>query len=212
MVQRLGPGLVVVDHDLRRLVGIRLGVFPALHRGPHEAHHLVGKGRVGKVRLQHVKPVLQHPHALVEVVEGDQLVRRDPGIQHLTVFVIGHHRDAVGLLLQQRIDVERLLQHLDPVGLAGGADPQLGHPGVERIFVAIEPDPQRVALEIGRRGDAGFLQAGQLQPAMLERLGDVDQRQAAFARGKRGGHPVDDHIGAAAGDHLLGRDVRDRPA
>jgi hypothetical protein len=42
---------------------------------------------------------------------------------------------------------------------------------------------------------------------LLERLGDIDQRHAAFARGKAGRHPGGDDIGAAAGDHLLGRDI-----
>ena len=42
---------------------------------------------------------------------------------------------------------------------------------------------------------------------MLEGLRDVDQGLAFFARGEGGGHPVDDHIGAAARDHLFGRDV-----
>ena len=45
------------------------------------------------------------------------------------------------------------------------------------------------------------------RPELLERLGDVDERHALLAGGERRRHPVDDHVGAAAGDHLLGRDV-----
>ena len=43
---------------------------------------------------------------------------------------------------------------------------------------------------------------------MLERLGDVDHRRALLARRQRRRHPVDDDVGAAARQHLLGRDVR----
>ena len=59
---------------------------------------------------------------------------------------------------------------------------------------------------------AGFLMpvvrpAGELEPGALERLGDVDERHALLARRQRRGHPVDDDVGAAAGDHLRRRDV-----
>ena len=43
---------------------------------------------------------------------------------------------------------------------------------------------------------------------MLKRLGDVDHGRAFLARRQRRRHPVDDDVGAAARQHLLGRDVR----
>ena len=39
-------------------------------------------------------------------------------------------------------------------------------------------------------------------PDVLEDLGDVDERDALLAGGEGGRHPVDDHVGTAAGDHL----------
>ena len=38
-------------------------------------------------------------------------------------------------------------------------------------------------------------------------LGDVDEADALLAAGESGRHPVDDDVGATAGDHLLGSDV-----
>src|SRR3546814_10200744 len=75
--------------------------------------------------------------------------------------VVGHCRDAGGLLLQQRIDVEALLQHGDAAVAAVGRDAELGHPGEEGILVAEEPDAQGMAGEILRRVDAAVLAAGQ---------------------------------------------------
>ncbi len=109
--------------------------------------------------------------------------------------------------MQQRIDVEALLQHRHPIGAASGGKTQFRHPGQEGVFVAEEPDAQCLAFEISRRRDAGFLKAGQHQARVFEGLGDVHQRQALFTGGQGGRHPVNDHIGAAASDHLLGRDV-----
>jgi hypothetical protein len=106
--------------------------------------------------------------------------------------------------LQQRIDVEALLEHGRRRRAALGRDAQLAHPAQERVFVAEEPDAQRAARKILGARHAGSLQAGQHHARTLEGLGDVDQRQAAFARGQRGGHPFDDHVGAAARDHLRG--------
>ena len=105
------------------------------------------------------------------------------------------------------IDVEALLQHFHAAGRAVGLEAELAHPIEERIFVAVEPDAERAAFEVGRRLDAGVGAAGQFQAGMLERLGDIDHRLALLARSERGRHPVDHHIGAAAGQHLLGRDV-----
>jgi hypothetical protein len=50
--------------------------------------------------------------------------------------------------------------------------------------------------------------AGKLHARALEDLGDVDQSDALLARGKSGRHPIDDHVGAAAGDDLRWGDVR----
>ena len=94
-----------------------------------------------------------------------------------------------------------------PSGAAFGRQAELVHPGVERILVAEEPDAERLALEVGFGLDRPVLRADQLHAGLLEGLGDVDQRHALFAGGERAAHPVDDHVGAAAGDHLLGRDV-----
>ena len=84
---------------------------------------------------------------------------------------------------------------------------ELRHPGQERIFVAAVPDADGLALEVGRLLDAGVGAAGQLEPGPLEGLRDVDQRHALFARRQRRRHPVDDDIGAAAGDHLRRGDI-----
>jgi DHA1 family bicyclomycin/chloramphenicol resistance-like MFS transporter len=139
----LGAGLVIVEHDHRGVLGVLLGPFPALHRGAHEAGHLVDEGRILEVVFQHVKPVFQRRHALILVFEGHQFVGRDAGVDDLPVFVVGHGRDAVGLPLQQRVDVEALLEHLDAVGAALGRDAELAHPAQERVLVAEEPDAQR---------------------------------------------------------------------
>ena len=103
---------------------------------------------------------------------------------------------------------KRLLQHGDAVGAAFGREAELVHPGKERILVAEEPDAERLALEVGFRGDAGLLGADHHQAGPLERLGDVDERHALVAGRSSAAHPVDDDVGAAAGDHLLRRDVR----
>ena len=97
---------------------------------------------------------------------------------------------------------------LHAAGRAVGLEAELAHPVEERIFVAVEPDAERAVLEVGRGLDAGVGAAGQLEARMLERLGDIDHRHALLARGERRRHPVDHHVGAAAGEHLLGRDVR----
>ena len=206
---RLGlrPRRIRLQHDRRRRVRVRLCVLPALHRRPHKAHHLVAESCILQVRLQHVKPVFQRRHALVFVFERHQIIRLDPRLQHLTIFVIGHRRNAGRLLLQQRIDVEALLQHRHPIRTACRRQLQLAHPRQERIFVAIEPHAQRLALEIRRRRHARFLQTGQHQPRMLERLRDIDQRHALFPRRQRGRHPIDDHIRPAARDHLFRRNI-----
>ena len=65
-----------------------------------------------------------------------------------------------------------------------------------------------MAREVGFGLDAVLGRADHHQAGALERLGDVDQRHALFARRHRAAHPVDDDVGAAAGDHLLGSDVR----
>ena len=100
-----------------------------------------------------------------------------------------------------------LLQHVDAAGAAGSRQAELGHPGEERIFVAEEPDTEGLALEVGGGLDAHVVAAGQQQPRPLVGLGDIDQRHALFAGRERCGKPVDDDIGATAGDYRLGRDV-----
>ena len=63
----------------------------------------------------HVEAVLEHVVAHLGVVEDGQVLRLEAGLERLVVFVVGHDRDAVGLLLDQRLHVEALLQHGDAV-------------------------------------------------------------------------------------------------
>ena len=99
------------------------------------------------------------------------------------------------------------LRTVTPCGRAVGRDAELGHPGQERVLVAVEPDAQGLAAEVLGLGDAGVLAAGQHHARALERLGDVDQRHALLAAGQGRGHPVDDDVGTPAGDHLRRGDV-----
>ena len=107
----------------------------------------------------------------------------------------------------KRIDVEALLQDRDPVRTALGRDAEVAHPGQERVFVAEEPDAQRMAAEVLGLPDAGVFAAGQHHAGAIEDLGDVDQLHAALARRQRRRHPLDDHVGPAARDHLRRGDV-----
>jgi hypothetical protein len=141
---------------------------------------------------------------LVLVEERDEIALLHAGIDHLPVLVVDHRRDARGLVLQQRVDVEALLEHLD-VGV--GLEVELGHPVEERVLVAAEPDAQRLALEVGRLADAAGLLAGEHQPRAVEDLRDVDQRHARSRAASCVGHPVDDRIGLVAGQHLHRRDI-----
>ena len=158
---------------------------------------------------QGVEAVLEQVDAHGRVVEDGEVVRLEAGVEHLAVFVVGHDRDAVRLLLDERLHVEALLEHGDAIGAAIGGQAELVHPGVERILVAEEPDAQRLALEVGF-GVLMPVYFGQTSsmPGLGERLGDVDQHGALLARGQRAAHPVDDDIGAAAGNHRLRSDVR----
>ena len=206
---RLGlrTGLVIVEHDHRGFFGIGLGILPALHRRAHELDHLLLEGRIGKVLFQNVDPVFQRRDALVLILEGHQFVLADTRIQNLAVFVIGHGRNAVRLPLQQRIDVEALLQNRHAILAAIRRNALLGHPRQERVLVTEEPDADRLALEVLRAGDAGVLPAGQHQSRRLERLRDVDDRQTLFACRQGGRHPVQHGIGATACQHLWRCDV-----
>ena len=196
---------VILENDVSGGVRVFLGPFPALHRGPHEANHLVLEGGVLQTVLKDIEPVLKRRHALILIFEDHKLVRGQTGIDHLPVFIIGHGGHALGLLLQDRVDIEALLQDIYAAAAAVGRDAKLAHPGQERILVAIEPDAKGLAAEIRRRLDAGILAAGQHHARGFERLGNVDQVHTLFARGKRRRHPVDDDIRATARDHLNGR-------
>src|SRR5207248_8536002 len=125
--------------------------------------------------------VLQGRNTFVLIFEDDELARLVATIDHLPVLVVSHGRDAVGLLLQDRIDVEPLLDDLDAAGRAVALVAELRHPGQERILVATVPDPDGLALEVGWFLDAGIGAAGQLQTGFLEGLRDVDQWHAFFA-------------------------------
>ena len=147
---RLRTGGIVFKHDVGGLIRVVLGKFPAFHGGANEADHLVFKGRILELVFQHVNAVLQRRHALVFILEHDQIIFRKPGIDNLPVFVIGHGRHAVGLLLQDRVHIEALLENLHPVSAAVGCNAKLAHPRQERIFVAEEPHTKRLALEVCR--------------------------------------------------------------
>src|ERR1700733_11579727 len=203
----LGAARIVVEYDLDRFVRTGAGKLPALHRGAHELRHPRYEGRVRQLALKHVEAVLHGGDALVGIVEDDEVLGLQPGIDDLPVLVVGHGGAAPPLLLDQRSDVEALLAHLDAAGRAVGLITELGHPGQEGVLVAEAPDAERLVLEVGRRGDARILAAGEHHAGPFEGLGDVDQRHALFACGERGGHPVDDDVGSAAGDHLRRRDV-----
>ena len=111
----------------------------------------------------------------------------------------------------QRCTLKPCLSTSTPSSPPSGRNAELAHPGQERELVAEKPHAQRPAAKVFGRLDPGFLAAGQHHARPLERLGDVDQRNALLARGERGGHPFDDDIGAAAGDHLRRRDGPARP-
>ncbi len=110
--------------------------------------------------------------------------------------------------MQQRIDVEALLEHGHAVVAAIGRHAERAHPAQERVFIAEEPHAEGLTGKVFRAGHAGFLEAGQHHARALVGLGDVDHRRALLARGERRGHPVDHHVGAAAHQHLHRRHVR----
>jgi hypothetical protein len=126
----------------------------------------------------------------------------------LPVFVVGHRRDAGGLFLQQQFDAGALPQYGDVGVRATRRKAELRHPGEERVFIAGEPDGDRLALEIGRAADAAVAPASQLEPRALKDLRDVDDRRALVAGGERRGHPVGRDIGLAGGEHLRRVDIR----
>jgi hypothetical protein len=68
--------------------------------------------------------------------------------------------------------------------------------------------PENQTPSVSPLKSAGDLMPLSLHARGLEDLRDVDQRHALFARGQCRGHPVDDHVGAAAGDDLARVDVR----
>jgi hypothetical protein len=157
--------------------------------------------------LQHIEAVFQRRDALVLVLEDDQIFRRNARIDHLPVLVVGHGRDAVGLLLQQRIDVEALLQNGHAVIAAFGRNAELAHPRQERILVAEEPDAQRLARKSSGEVMPVSLRQVSIMPDFLNGWAMLTSG-TPFSRGQSRRHPVDDHVGAAAGDHLRRRDVR----
>src|SRR5215813_4220792 len=73
--------------------------------------------------------------------------------------------------------------------------PELRHPGEERILIAGEPDADLLSPEIGRPPDPVVPPAGQLQSGMLKDLRDVDDRKPLVAHCERRRHPIDRDIG-----------------
>ena len=65
-----------------------------------------------------------------------------------------------------------------------------------------------MALEIGFGLDRPVLRADHQEAGFLERLGNVHERNALLARHQRTAHPGHDHVGTAARNHLLGRNIR----
>src|ERR1700692_2171487 len=156
----LGAGRIIVEHDLDRFVGIGAGKIPALHRGTDELGHAGDEGRVRQLAPKDIETVFHGGDALVGVIEDDEILGLQAGIDDLPVLVVGHRGDARRLLFNQRIDVEALLHHFDAARRAVGLVPELGHPGHEGVLVAEEPDAQRLVLGVGPRGDGGILAAG----------------------------------------------------
>ena len=208
MLFGLGAGGVILEHDVSCSAGVFLGPLPAFHRGPHEAHHLVLERGVLQAIAEDIQAILKRGHTLVLILEHHQLIGTQTGIDHLPVLIIGHGGYTLGLLLQDRVDVEALLQDIHAAAAAISRDVQLAHPGQERILVAIEPDAKGLAAEVSRRLDAGILATGQHHAGRLERLCDVDEVNTPLARCQCRRHPVDHNIGATTGNHLNRRDIR----
>src|SRR5262249_52748699 len=80
---RLDAGLVVLQHDHSGVVRIGDRPVPALHGRLDEAGELVGHRRVTQVLLQRVDAVLERGHALILILEDDELVGREAGVDHL---------------------------------------------------------------------------------------------------------------------------------
>jgi len=110
-----GAGLVEFRHHIGGFVRVFLGVFPALHRGTHKPREAVFKD---------IEPILPRRHALVLVFEGHQVIGCQPRIHDLPVLAAGHGQDAIGLPVQEQIDVEALLEDVDP----GASPPSVGIP------------------------------------------------------------------------------------
>ena len=208
MLFRLCAGGVIVEHDLGSFLRVLARPFPALHRGRNELRHLLDESRILELVFHHIEAVFHRGDALVFVFEHDQLVGRNAAVNHLPIFVVGHGRHAIRLLLEQWIDVEALLQHLHATCGTIGLETELRHPAEERIFIAVEPDAERAALQISRCLDAGFGAAGQHHAGTLERLGDIDQWHTLFAGRESRWHPVDNNVSAAACEHLWRSHVR----
>ena len=199
---------IVFKHDVGGFVRIFLGVLPAAHGRAHETHHFVDERGIAQLVLHHVEAVLQRRDSLILVLEDDQIVGREPGVDHLPILVVGHRGNAVRLPLKEGRDVEALLEHRHSVVAAVRRNPELAHPAEERIFVSEEPDAECAASEILRGCDPGVLQASEHHPGRLERLRNIDDGKTAFPARERGRHPVDDHIRASAGDDLRRSNVR----
>ena len=145
---------------------------------------------------------------MVFIFEHDKLVGWNTAVDHLPIFVIRHGGDAIGLLLQKRVNIEALLQYFHATFRAVRLDAKLRHPAQERIFIAVEPNAERTVLKIGWRLDAGFGAAGQHHAGTFERLRDIDQRHALFTGRQSRWHPVDHNVSAATGKNLRRRHIR----
>ena len=128
MLLGLGAGGVILENDVSGGVRIALGPLPAFHRGPDKTHHLVLEGGILEPVPKDIEAVLKRCHTLFLIFEDNQLIGGQPGIDDLPVLVIGHGGYALGLLLQNRVNVEALLQNIHAVAAAVGRNAKLAHP------------------------------------------------------------------------------------
>ena len=109
--------------------------------------------------------------------------------------------------MQDRVDVEALLQYFHVGRRATGFQTQFGHVREERIFVATEPDAQGFALEVSFLVHTGRFFASQHHSRAVEHLRHIHHGHASFAGSQRAGHPVHRDVSTIGSQHLCGRDV-----
>ena len=136
------------------------------------------------------------------------------GLEDLRVFVVDHRLGDIDLLREEQRHVDRL----DDRGVVG----PLGQPGLlgrggHLELIAEVPDPDLLALEVGRRRDVRVLPRHRQRAGALEDLGDVDEvgGRGPLASLEHLRDPADGEFGAIRGrpDGLrddIGATVEDR--